>query len=66
MNGNKPLPAHIKINKLITLSKLNKAEVELDQTRGICVQSHIAKILTKAIAAKAEQLGSQLFKVPDY
>lgn len=65
MNRN-VIPDYIKVAKLFVLSKTKRSEVSLDQIRPIAVQSHILKVLEKAIKNKLFTTKSKLLEIKDY
>ena len=65
MNDN-TIPDYVKAAKLIVLSKTGRPDVEVGNTRPICVTSHILKVMEKAILAKSEEMESKLLASKDW
>lgn len=66
MNGS-DVPSHLKEGRLVALSKKkNSSAVTLNDIRPIVINSHITKIMEKAIILKLKQLNSRLLHVGNY
>lgn len=50
-------PEYLKTGKVLTLSKTNKTVCKLDNTRQICVMSHITKAIEKVVFKRLEAVG---------
>lgn len=66
LNEEKPMPKYLSTSKLIAITKSSKSEVEIDQVRPICVQSHVTKIFEKVILKKFSSINSDMLNVQDY
>lgn len=66
MLNDNTIPDYAKAAKLIVLSKTGRPDVEVGNTRPICVTSHLLKVMEKAILAKSEETQSKLLASKDW
>jgi hypothetical protein len=60
------IPDYLKQARLVMLSKTKTSEASLEETRPICVTSHLEKIMEKCIKNKKDESGSQLLASGEY
>ena len=59
-------PKYLSTGRLVLLSKDNKPQAQIDNTRPIVVNSHITKVIEKAILIRLRKLNSKLLDTDKY